>query len=212
MDLELKTRVELLQCNQKKLPASKRDFANSLCFQFGKKGDLSPKQAEWVGKLLDMIFDAPEQPVAAPIHNLSYPSVFKLFEHAGQSLKKPAISLKTAIGIPVTIKPAGSNSKNPGALYVVGGGSSHTTNKTYFGKIAPDGNWFPAKEVQHTQALAHVEALLESLNNNPAAVATGYGKDTGYCCFCCKALTDPKSVKVGYGPVCAGHYGLPWGA
>jgi len=26
-----------------------------------------------------------------------------------------------------------------------------------------------------------------------------------------RGLDDERSVSVGYGPVCAGHYGLPWG-
>lgn len=38
-----------------------------------------------------------------------------------------------------------------------------------------------------------------------------HGKMTGKCCFCNSPLIDQKSTDVGYGPVCAKHYGLPHG-
>jgi len=43
-----------------------------------------------------------------------------------------------------------------------------------------------------------------------AAVASGHA--SGACCFCSRQLDDPRSVAHGYGPICAGHYGLPWDA
>jgi hypothetical protein len=33
----------------------------------------------------------------------------------------------------------------------------------------------------------------------------------GRCCFCNLHLTDPRSTSMGYGPICAGKYQLPWG-
>lgn len=41
--------------------------------------------------------------------------------------------------------------------------------------------------------------------------AARFGKLYGICCFCSRTLTDERSIGVGYGPVCAEHYGLPWG-
>ena len=41
------------------------------------------------------------------------------------------------------------------------------------------------------------------------AAAWGHAHDR--CVFCSLGLTDERSVAVGYGPVCAGNYGLPWG-
>jgi len=34
---------------------------------------------------------------------------------------------------------------------------------------------------------------------------------TGNCCFCRRELTDKRSTEVGYGPICADHFSLPWG-
>lgn len=45
-------------------------------------------------------------------------------------------------------------------------------------------------------------------------IAAQLGHAAHACCFCGIALTDDgdgRSVKVGYGPVCAAKYGLPWG-
>src|SRR6185436_1560785 len=41
--------------------------------------------------------------------------------------------------------------------------------------------------------------------------AVAHGHTTGNCSFCARDLTDPRSTSVGYGPICAQHFGLPWG-
>lgn len=57
-------------------------------------------------------------------------------------------------------------------------------------------------------------AIEDELNNWAAdaeGMARAYGKLTGNCCFCNRELSDDRSLEVGYGKVCAGHYGLAWG-
>jgi hypothetical protein len=44
-----------------------------------------------------------------------------------------------------------------------------------------------------------------------AEQAAAFGHLTGQCVFCARELTDQRSIDVGYGPVCAGKNGLPWG-
>jgi hypothetical protein len=46
---------------------------------------------------------------------------------------------------------------------------------------------------------------------NPAAAGKAYGQRVGNCSFCSLPLEDGRSVHVGYGPVCAEKWGLPWG-
>lgn len=36
------------------------------------------------------------------------------------------------------------------------------------------------------------------------------GKKYGFCLYCTKTLTDPTSINLGYGKVCAGYYNLPY--
>lgn len=64
----------------------------------------------------------------------------------------------------------------------------------------------------------HMQEFGEELNIDlglfqidPVKFARGYGKAFGNCMFCRKALSDPQSVAVGYGPTCAATYGLPHG-
>ncbi|MBZ0090022.1 MAG: DUF6011 domain-containing protein, partial [Thermoanaerobaculia bacterium] len=59
-----------------------------------------------------------------------------------------------------------------------------------------------------------LEGLLELLgafDRDPVDVAASYGRETGECCFCQRPLTDPRSVRAGYGRTCAKSNGLPWG-
>ena len=44
-----------------------------------------------------------------------------------------------------------------------------------------------------------------------ATDAARFGHDHARCVFCTKALTDDRSVTVGYGPDCADTHALPWG-
>jgi len=45
---------------------------------------------------------------------------------------------------------------------------------------------------------------------DPARAAREYAALMGACSFCGLPLTDAGSVRVGYGPICAGNWGLPW--
>ncbi len=57
---------------------------------------------------------------------------------------------------------------------------------------------------------AELITLLDEFCENPKKVAILHGQLTGNCCFCSLVLSDPKSLKLGYGPICAGHYRLPY--
>ncbi len=45
---------------------------------------------------------------------------------------------------------------------------------------------------------------------DPEAAAVENGMLTGNCVFCAAGLTDHRSTSVGYGPICAKRYALPW--
>lgn len=85
----------------------------------------------------------------------------------------------------------------PGSLAIVIGGN-------YYGAIRPDGRM--------TQDLAKdiaTQKYLLVVAENPINAAKEYAALMGLCSFCGKELTDAGSVEVGYGPVCASHWGLP---
>ena len=125
----------------------------------------------------------------------NFPAIVKLLNTAKQKLDRPILRLATQ-GIQYRIYPAAPESRNRGFLYV------KRQDGEYLGKIAPNGDFYG--DPRFTEAL-------RQFNNDPVSCATLYGKETGACCFCGQALTDSRSVAVGYGPICADKWGLPWG-
>jgi len=134
-------------------------------------------------------------------------NIYTLFETAvSNKLKYPKIRLRDANGNTVVLKLSGNQSKYCGQIQITNDARFHDPESKYFGRIDQAGNF-------HFGAAGTpaVIALLEKLAADPAGVASEYGKLTGNCCFCGLPLTDPQSTAQGYGPICAAHYGLPWG-
>ena len=52
-----------------------------------------------------------------------------------------------------------------------------------------------------------VRDLTIELGKNPRQVFARIGKELGACCFCGHELSDKRSKELGYGPVCARHFG-----
>ncbi len=194
--------IDSLSANLAKLPAKDQDFAISLIDQFSARGSLSPKQWDWVERLAQR---ATKPAPAAAQQVGDFKGVLALFERAREHLKHAKIRLQTADGGQVAISIAGPNSKAPGSLNVTDG--MPFGESKWFGRVSPDGAWTPS---QH--ATPELTALLVQLGADPVGVAGSYGRLTGSCCFCRQTLTDQRSTDVGYGPICAGHWGLPWGA
>jgi hypothetical protein len=156
------------------------------------------------------------QPIPVPVQNPNYqqPTLFPktfnvtgiaaLFTKAQQHLKWPKIRLSTVKGQVVVMKLAGPRSKYYGQLLVTDG-QPFGVNK-FFGRIDKNGIWNPGKD-----STQDVLDLLGKFSDDPAGVAAAYGKLTGNCCFCNLPLSDQRSTDVGYGPVCADHWNLPWG-
>jgi len=133
-------------------------------------------------------------------------AIFELFTTAITSnLKYPKVTLQTPKGQHIEIKLAGAKSRYTGQLMITNGAGYNSARNLYFGRIDLAG--------KYQQSTFHPEmaTLLERFAADPAGVAAEYGKLTGNCCFCQLKLTDPQSLAVGYGPICADHWGLPHG-
>lgn len=52
--------------------------------------------------------------------------------------------------------------------------------------------------------------LLDEIIANPTEELAIQGRKSGSCCFCHRQLDNKISVAMGYGPICAEKYGLPW--
>ena len=136
---------------------------------------------------------------------LAVDGVFALFEQAiAHRLQYPKIRLQTRELKPVVLARAGERSKYTGQIMVTDG--QPFGQNQYFGRIDKDGIFHATDS-----ASVPVFELLERLSTRPVDTASEYGRLTGNCCFCQLALKDARSTAVGYGPVCADHFGLPWG-
>ena len=168
----------------------------------GERYGLSEKQAAWAHIL---VIEA-ETPAPERVAVRQLDSIRGMMEHAAdEGLKFQKINLTTEGGQRVRLGVAGARSKNPGRIHISNGKSYDDPGKIYHGFIDLDGGFFPRTEDKD------VHDLLGTFDSDPAATASAYGRRTGRCCFCGRELTDGRSVAVGYGPICAPRYGLPWG-
>ena len=179
-------------------------FAQSLVNQFYSKRDLSPKQWPWVDKLLDGVKERNAAKAARDAAAIDLAKLQALFNQAAEGLKRPRVAFKVENVGEFRVAPAGATSRNPGHLYV------KDVSGEYLGKIDPQGRLHMAYHARDSHG--DVFQALTEFAEDPSAKAAAYGKETGICCFCCRELTDDRSVSVGYGPICADNWGLPWGA
>lgn len=142
---------------------------------------------------------------SAPVGDLS--GINAMFDRARQHLRHPAIVLD---GFRVNV--AGPRAKHPGSLNVTS--IERTTesrfgglDREWYGRVTVAGQFEPGRN-----APADLANKLRAFAADPAGEAARYGRLHGACCFCSIALRDERSTAVGYGPTCADHYGLPWGA
>lgn len=130
--------------------------------------------------------------------------IVAMFARAAQYLKWPAVILD---GFRVSV--AGEKARQPGSLTVTSIEKAGGGRRAYYGRVTTAGVWEPG-----FTAPEGLGPKLKAFAANPAKEAARHGKLTGHCCFCRKVLgegEDQRSVAVGYGPICADHFGLPWG-
>ena len=77
---------------------------------------------------------------------------------------------------------------------------------TTYGIIDCNGGTFPYNGLCPDAVVRFARYVAE----DPEAAAVENGMLTGNCCFCAAGLHDHRSTAVGYGPVCAKRYSLPW--
>lgn len=138
-----------------------------------------------------------------PAVTLELAGIVQLIDKAREHLKFPKIRLATSCGQTIVISVAGAKSRLPGAVNVTTDGSFY--DREYLARINTDGT------LDRRAACGQdVVALLERFAADPAAIAAEFGRLMGYCSFCNTRLDDERSTSVGYGPVCAKNYGLPY--
>lgn len=183
---------------KEKMNANTVSFAGSLISNFNRYGKLTPKQFDCVEKLIiRLTTPAPEQ--------VSVPNIKKMIDNASLKIKRVKITLKDASGTAVVFKNAGPNSIYFGKILISNGASFGSFNNKFFGTIDTDGKFIPTANVN-----SNILSLIQEFDSDPITTAAKYGKMTGSCCFCRKTLSDKRSTDVGYGPICADKFNLPW--
>lgn len=185
---------------KEKIAARDMEFARSLVTAFNKYGRLTDRQMYFV----EQIIARTSAPAPTPVATVSVDAIQIMFEKAAQKLKRIKVSLKDSTGQKVVFKKAGNASKYAGQILVTDGGPFGAAK--FFGRIDESGSL-----ITTPKATDSVVSLVKEFAANPEDTAGKYGRLTGGCCFCSKSLDDERSLKVGYGPVCAKHFGLAWG-
>lgn len=111
-----------------------------------------------------------------------------MFEAAvAKGLKRPTYRAEGLV-----INRAPDSGANPGALYV------KTVEADYLGKLV--GIEYRGNQI----AVPPLKVIAE----NPLEAAVRYGRATGRCACCGRELSDPKSIALGIGPICADKWGF----
>ena len=123
---------------------------------------------------------------------------------ASNHLARPAISFGGATKL--KFRRCGPKSKYAGLVGITNGATDYTQS-IWYGYLRTDG-----EAVLSWHATDAVREALAAIAHDPISAAAHAGKQTGACSFCARPLSTAESLAVGYGPVCAEHFGLPWGA
>ena len=176
------------------VPKGSVSFATSIAYA----KNATPKQLHYVNQIVQQVLDSlNEKPV------FDDAMLFTLFDNALKHLKYPKINLRTPAGkhLRLTV-----SRKNPDTCWLSVNGYGTDT----YGRICRgDGKIIfsaPGRAIADD-----LNTILSEFCADPVGVSHAYGKLTHNCCYCSKALDTPESLAVGYGPVCAKHYGLAWG-
>lgn len=173
------------------------NFAQSLVQQWQKKKCLTSDQWAWVHILANEV----RNPTPKLNIQLDASNILNLLTTAKSKLKYPKIHLEV-LEQPLVFSIAGSAAKFPGSINISSGGF----NSTFYGRIYLDGKFEPSRNCTD-----EIKNFVIEFAKDPIGIASAFGHRTGNCCFCVKKLTDPRSIEVGYGAICAKHFGLPWG-
>jgi hypothetical protein len=90
---------------------------------------------------------------------------------------------------------------------VMPGTSDPVGDEEYVGCLF-NGKFLPNKA---RDVLTEEQVVLDNLSIDPVGFLFKTSKDMDRCCYCNLPLEDKRSKDVGYGPICAGRWGLPWG-
>lgn len=162
-------------------------FAMSLLSQYVRKGELSEKQWDAAESMILKTTQTANKRQSLT-RDVDVSNIKALLENA--KVKKPVFR---AAELAFSLAPA--RGKNAGAVYVKRG-------PDYQGKIM-DGKFQPVGTCHAATADAVVR-----VSADPRGEAVKHGNVTGRCSCCGRELSDPISIEMGIGPICASNWSL----
>lgn len=171
-------------------------FIVSLADQLFTKGTLSDKQiAAWYrgkARLEEVRAQRAAEAESRKVAGVDLAPIRAMFDTAkANGLKKTAYRAEGLI-----LKAAPDSGRNAGALYVT------DDQQEYLGKLVGT-TFHPVRT-----APASVAEALRAIAEDPKEAAVRWGRKTGRCSCCGRELTDPASVSMGIGPICAEKWGF----
>lgn len=195
--------VQHIAFNNHKLAEKDRDFALSMASSVAKYKGATPKQRHWLVRLCERTEGVEKK---AETHDIgSLKAIHDMFDAAAQRLQHPVVVLGQGDDA-IRLSVASATAKVPGSINVTSTGAYES--RTWYGRITSDGKFTTSAKAQVSPAIV---AMLKNFAQEPVRVAAAHGRQTGHCCFCARELTDKRSIEVGYGPICADKWSLPWG-
>lgn len=163
------------------------DFAYSLLNQYHRKGALSERQWDAAERMIQKVKQTAKHKQDMT-RAVDVSRIKELLLNA--KVKKPVFR---AAALAFSLAPP--HGKNAGAVYVKRG-------PDYQGKIV--GSMFVPAASCATDTPDNVVAVAR----DPRGEAVKHGKLTGVCSCCGRQLTDPISIEMGIGPICASNWSL----
>jgi len=176
-----------------------------------KNRQLSPGQAKGALNCLLAAVRRDAKPIIAPAAGEDFASIPAFLCAAATNLKWPKFHFKVDEREYV-LRLKGAKAKRPWSIDIVSRDKPFLDSYSgmpaaeWFGRILADGTMEPSKRL--TAALLDALRLIAA---DPKNAAIKYGRLTSSCSFCGRLLETKESVSVGYGPICADKYNLPWG-
>ena len=168
--------------NEAKEYLSQHMSFNDFAMQLVERKKLSEKQVAWVHYLATQSVIDSQTPVEFGPYKQLVNKMYDTMTAKKFQVRLPGMTLSTV-----------NKGANVGCVYIF-------ENNNYVGKITSTG------ELKGNVS-EDVENLLEDANDNLLQLAKIYGHETGTCSICARTLSDPLSVQMGIGPICAKRLG-----
>jgi hypothetical protein len=173
------------------LASLESSFAQDLLLQWERATrPFSPTQIAWVYKLAE---DSRKPPQGAVMGHQVDKILGSLKSACAKGLKRPALRLLGPDGEQLKISFM-TQGRNEGGCWV-------TMDGNLVGKITPKGEMTIYDRPE-------LEAHILQINDNLDECLKEYGLITSACSCCGRTLTDPKSVTLGIGPICAEKFSI----